>query len=131
MRCEIGWGFLPAKLVITTNPGKIFRFAAEPISDPASHAGSTTQRGTGIHHRMSRVVVNLVGDHRTNDGDVVGQFAMPRQKVTDPLAALTILTELRQMPLNSQLLSLQLLIGWPIVKDSGIGLPSSSFNRGL
>ena len=57
------------------------------------------------------VMVDLVGMHRLDDGDVVRHLRGPRQEVTDHLAALAVLLELGQVSLALEFLALQLRDG--------------------
>ena len=80
--------------------GQVVGLAAQAVVDPRTHARPAVDRRAGIHERVSRVVINLLGQHRPDDADVVGHLRVPRQKVADQLPALAILFKLRQVALN-------------------------------
>ena len=49
---------------------------------------------------VSRVVIDLIGDHRAHNRDVVYEFRMIGQEVADPLTTLAVFLELGKVPLN-------------------------------
>ena len=53
-------------------------------------------------------MIDLLGDHRSNDTDIIRHFLVERQIVTDELARLSMLGELGQVSLTFQFLSPQL-----------------------
>ncbi len=56
-------------------------------------------------------MVDLLGDHAANDAQLVGNRSLMRQIIADPLSAVPVLLELGQVPLDLQLLTLQLRDG--------------------
>src|SRR4029078_13150368 len=48
----------------------------------------------GLDERDRRVVIDRIGVHRLDDGDVVDDFCRVRQQLADPGACLTVLREL-------------------------------------
>ena len=70
-----------AMLVSTTKPGRFVGFAAQAVRDPRAHARPAGDRRAGVHHRVGRIVIDLVGVHRADDADVVGDAADVRQAV--------------------------------------------------
>ena len=67
-------------LVKTTNPGKSLVFATQAVVHPRPHRRSTTNRGAGVHKRVGRVVINLLGDQRTDNANIVRNFRRAKAK---------------------------------------------------
>jgi hypothetical protein len=67
-------------------------------------------------------VVDLLGDHGADDGNIVGEFGGVRKEVADDLSALAILVELGEVALDFELLSLKLRDGLSFGEGSWHGL---------
>ena len=112
--------------------GQVVAFAAQAVVDPGAHRRAAADGRARVHERVGRIVVDLLGDHRLDDANVVGHLAVPGQEVADPLPALAVLSRTASSaPGTSSSLPCNCAIGWPLVNDSGIGLPSSSGQLGL
>ena len=97
-------------LVRTTKPGRSSALGTEPVVDPRAHRRSAADGRAAVHERMGRVVVDLLGDHRADDADVVSKLLMPGSKTSlIHLAAWPVAVELehRAVP-RLQLLVLEL-----------------------
>ena len=70
---------------------QIVAFAAQAITEPGTQARSPGLLVTGLKKRDGGVVIDRFGVHRLDDADVVGDLAMKRQQVTNPLARFTVL----------------------------------------
>ena len=84
-----------------------------------------------VHEGVGRVVVDLLGLHRADDADVVGDPGDVREQVGDFLARFAVLLELARRPAGLQRVFCSCASCWPLVNDSGNGLPCSSFSFGL
>jgi hypothetical protein len=67
-----------------------------------------TNRDASVHDRVSWVVIDLIGHHGANDGDVIDELRMIGQVITNPLAALAMLLKLAEMALHLEFLVLKL-----------------------
>ena len=113
-------------------PRQVLALAAQPVGDPRPHARTTLDRRAGVHHGVRGVVVDLVGVHRPDDAEVVGVAGGLRQEVADLLSPdwpcfwnfASGRRTFSSCPCNCA-------IGWPLVNDPGIGLPSSAASSGL
>ena len=75
-------------------PGQILRIGAESVNRPRAHARTPGNLRTGIHKHVRRVVVDRVGVHRLDDGDVVDDRAGVRQQFAEPGPGSAVLLEL-------------------------------------
>ena len=80
---------------------------------------------------MGRVVVDLFGHHRTNNGDVIDHLCRMGEKIAHHLTAMPVLAELGLMTENSQGLALQLGNGLPLGKGLRHGLAVHLVEFGL
>ena len=87
-------------------PRKILAQRTETIVHPGTHARSMGDDRTGVHEGVSGVVVDLLGHHRTDDGDVVGDGCDVREVTADDLAALAMAAEGGSWPHAAQFLPL-------------------------
>ncbi len=94
-------------------PGQVVGLRPQSIRDPSSHRRPAADRRAAIHERVGRVVVDLFGDHRADDADVVGDFLVPRQQVADRLPTLAAAAVLEHGGERPQLLALKLGDGLP------------------
>ena len=69
-------------------------FAPETVVDPRAHRGSAGDDRAGVHERVRRVVVDLLGLHRTNDRNLIRDFAEVRKDMGELLAGLPPALEL-------------------------------------
>ena len=98
---------LPAD-ISTTKPGRSSRLRAQAVEHPRPHAGAAGDDRAGVHERVRRVVIDLLGPHRADDADVVGDAADVREQLADLLAGLAELLEAVLRAEADQLLALQL-----------------------
>ena len=68
--------------------GQVVALGAQAVDDPRAHAGPAGDRRARVHERVGRVVVDLLGLHRADDADVVGDAADVREEVADRLPRL-------------------------------------------
>src|SRR5438876_11731708 len=54
--------------------------AAESVSDPRAHAGPAKLLRAGIHENLTRRMIERVGVHGFDDGNIVGDFGEMREK---------------------------------------------------
>lgn len=73
--------------------GQILGIASDPVIDPRPHAGSTRDDGSRVHEGMRRVVIDLLGLHRTDDGDFIGDLLDMGEHVADLLSRFPTLRE--------------------------------------
>ena len=103
---------------------QILRFRAQPVEHPRSHAGPAGDDRAGVHQRVRGIVIDLLGPHGAHDADIVGDAADVRKQLADLLAGFA---ELLEVVLRSEADQLRLpcscAICWPLVNDSGMGLP--------
>ena len=131
-REAIGCGLRPPSLVSTTKPGRFSHSAAQPVGDPRPHARPAGDRRARVHERVRRVVVDLIGVHRADDADVVGDRADVRQELGDLLPRLAVLRELGTAGRRHfSSCPCSWAIGCPCVNDSGIGWPCMLGQRRL
>ena len=62
---------------------QIFRLTAEPVVHPCPHARTPRDLRAGVHEHVSRIVVDRVRRHRTNDTNLVHDGADVRKEGTD------------------------------------------------
>src|SRR5262249_17288259 len=74
--------------------GQLLALGAEAPGDPGAHARAAGAGRSGVEKELRGRVVELVGPHRLDEGDVVHELAELRQELADPGAALPVLTEL-------------------------------------
>ncbi len=84
--------------------GQVTALAAQPVSDPRTHAGPAGNERTGVHERVRRVVVDLLCGHRADDADFIRDPADVRQCAGDRLAGLAEVLKLMLRPEAFQLL---------------------------
>ncbi len=104
----------PANAGQDNKPRQVFAFTAQSIRHPGTHRGSAADRRSRVHEGVRRIVIDLLGDHRPHDANVVSHLLMPRQKVADRLSRLAILRELCQRTVALQFLALQLCDRLPL-----------------
>src|SRR5690606_19376896 len=73
--------------------GKILVLAAEAVRYPGSDRGPARARRAGIDEELRRGVVELVGPHRADHAQLVGDPVEMRERVGEPHAALAISRE--------------------------------------
>ena len=69
--------------------------------------------GASVHEGVCGIVIDLFGDHRFHDGDVIGNCTDMWQVVADQLATLTVAPKSGPRPEATQLLALELGDGHP------------------
>ncbi len=74
--------------------GQVVVFAAETVVDPRAHRGPAGDDRAGVHERVRRVVVDLLGLHRANDRNLIRDFAEVRKDMGELLAGLPPALEL-------------------------------------
>ena len=73
--------------------GKIFVHGTEAVGKPRTNTGSTCNLGTRLHEGHAGAMVDRLGVHRFDHGDVIGNFRGVRETVTHPGAGFTVLCE--------------------------------------
>ena len=73
---------------------QILVFAAQAVTHPGAHTGSSGLLRAGLDKGDGGVVIDRVRVHRPYEADVVGDLALVRQELAEPLAAFTMLVEL-------------------------------------
>ena len=71
--------------VSTTKPGRSSASRAEPVPDPRAHRRPAGDLRAGVHERVGRVVVDLLGLHRADDADSSAIAPMCGKSVADLL----------------------------------------------
>src|SRR3954464_13885077 len=90
--CAIDWATLPGEH--HDEPRQVIAGRTEAISYPGSECRIPALQPAGIHHQQTRAVNRRFGRHGVKKGDIVHAIAQVWEQVTDPLAALTALSEL-------------------------------------
>ena len=67
-------------------PRQVRRLAAEAIQGPRSHAGPPRNGSACIHDRVCRIMVDLIGRHRSNNRQIISHLGSPGKKVAHFLA---------------------------------------------
>jgi len=73
--------------------GQIFVFGAETVGDPGTHRRTPETGRAGIEEQLGGRVVELIGVHRLDDGDVVGDVLEVRQEFAHPRSRFAALLE--------------------------------------
>ena len=68
--------------------GQVLVLRAQAIGDPRAHRGPAVAGRAGVEEQLGRRMVELVGVHRLDDGDVVDDAAEVRPELADDRAAL-------------------------------------------
>ncbi len=103
---------------------------SQTVGNPRAHRRAAVARGAGEDVKLGGRVVELIGMHRSDDGDVVGDLAHAGQELADRLPALAALLE----PVRrSQELGMPLDEREPLVLEQlvGAGLHVVLDQRGL
>ena len=87
---------------------QVLGFRAESVKQPRAHAGAAFKDRPGVHECVGRVVVDLLGDHRADHADVVGDGADVREEHGDFDAGLAIALELGEGAARDEFASLEL-----------------------
>ena len=72
---------------------QVLRFAAQAIGDPRAHAGPAELLRAGVHQDLAGSMIESVGHHRFDDGNVIHNLCQVRQQFGEFRAALAILGE--------------------------------------
>ncbi len=75
-------------------PGRSLALGAQAVGDPGAHAGPALSCRAGVKQQFRRGVVELLGVHRFDEGQIVGDRGDARQHVRNPGAALAAAAEL-------------------------------------
>ena len=110
---------------------QVFRLTTETIVHPGSHGGPPAYSGAGVHKSVSRIMVNLLGYHGANDGNIVGHLGRPWKVIANILFSLSVLFKFGQMALHLEFLALQLSNGLSLGEGFGHGLPMELIQLGL
>ena len=65
---------------------KVFGLGSKAVVDPGTHRRTTADGSTCIHKGMSGIVVYLLGDHGSQDGDIVRHLLVVGKEIRDVLA---------------------------------------------
>ena len=82
--------------------GKIFVQAPETVTDPRSHTGTTRDLVAGLNVSNRRIVIDRLGPHRVDAGDIVRHRTGFREEVTDPPPAVPVLLEIKNAGSNRE-----------------------------
>ena len=93
--------------------GQVLAFAAETVEHPGTHRRTAADRRPGVHERVRRVMVDLLGNQRAHHGDIVGHLGVPRQVIADVQSVFAMLAELDERPEALELFALKLRDGLP------------------
>ena len=111
---------------------QIFAFRPKPVEHPRSHAGAAGEDRAGVHDHVRGIVIDLLGRTWSGRCRVVGDAADMREQFAHLLARFAEGLEAVLRPEADQLLCpASCAICWPLVKDSGMGLPFISASLGL
>ena len=77
-------------------PRQVLVHRAQSVSHPSAHARPAGDGRAGIHHRVRRVVVDLLGVHRAHDRDVIGDAGDAGQHIRNLLARLPVTAKRKQ-----------------------------------
>ena len=72
-------------------PGQVIGFASDSVTQPGAHAGPTGYATTGGHEQLGGRMIEVVGMHRLDDGQVVRDFGKIGQSVRKFGAGLPVL----------------------------------------
>src|SRR5690348_9501858 len=75
--------------------GEIFVLTAKTIGNPRTDAGASGKLKPGLAKRDSRIMIDLLGLNRFDDGEVVDRFGGMRQQFAEPCARFSVLRELK------------------------------------
>ena len=91
---------------------------AQPVRDPRAESWPSESSESGMEEEFAGTMVELVGLHRTDDGQVICSLGQVRQEVGEPRAGLTVLREFvrgrqrsRALGNKGELLALQDAVG--------------------
>ena len=101
---------------------KVFRFRAEAVVDPGSHGRATADGGAGVHEGVGRIVIDLLGHHGANDGDIVRHLLVVGHVVRDVLSGLSVFFKFAEVAEDFELLTLKLRNGLSFGEGLGHGL---------
>ena len=110
---------------------QILRLGAQAVEHPRAHARPARDDRAGVHERVRRIVIDLLGPHRADDADVVGDAADVREELADLLAGLAELLEAVLRAEADQRLALQLRDLLALGERFRHGLPCISASFGL
>ena len=79
-------------------PGRSLRLAAEAVGHPGPNARPAELLRAGVHHDLAGSMVERIGHHRFDDGDVIHDFGQVRQQFRQLGPALAVLGELELRP---------------------------------
>ncbi len=68
-------------------------FAPQPIGNPRTHAGASSELGAGHEERDGRIVVDGFGMHRLDKAQFVGDAGRVRQQLAEPCPRLAVTRE--------------------------------------
>src|SRR4051794_13062349 len=82
---------------------KILVLASESVTEPRPHARPSGLLKTCLDERDRRIVIDRLGVHRLDDGDVVDDPGGMRKQFADPCAGLAVLREFERRLCDEQL----------------------------
>ena len=82
--------------------GQVVRLGTQTIKEPGAHAGPALDNRPRVHKGMSRIMVDLLGGHRADDTDAIGDSGDVREQVGDLLPRLAVAVELASWPARRQ-----------------------------
>src|SRR2546421_392371 len=86
----------------------LYGLRAETVKQPGAQAGSALDLRAGVHERVRRIVIDLLGVHRADDANVVRNTADVREQLGNFLPGPAPLPELAKRPAGLQFRVLQL-----------------------
>ena len=122
---------LPAD-VRTMKPGKFVGLGPQAVEQPRAHARPALDDRAGVHEGVGRVVIDLLGLHRADDAEVVGD----RRRCAgtgsrSPGPTCRICWKSQNGPRALSTAPCNCASCCPLVNDSGNGWPLSFFSSGL
>src|SRR5436305_12843907 len=90
MRPVANGGALPQSDVA----GQILILRTERVIDPRAYRRETSEAASGHKRKLRRGMVDAVGGHRSNKGDLIDDFLKVREQVGNVASALATLLEL-------------------------------------
>src|SRR6185436_7945341 len=82
---------------------KVLILTAEPVTEPGAHAWASRLLKSSLNERDRWIVIDRLGVHRLDDGNVVDDFCRMRKELTHPRSRLSILCELEGRLCDEQL----------------------------
>src|SRR5262249_53535032 len=89
-------------------PPQLLGLSPNPIKEPAAHTGPAFNNRPSVHKSVRRVMIDLLGMHRTHNADIVSDTTYVREYARDLLTRFPIFFEFGKRSPRFQLRVLQL-----------------------